>query len=76
MEEKSPKPYINVDFFENLTGEIEEPQQRDSEEIGLRIRTIREQRRLSLEELANLLESVFVQLRRGKVLSHFSLRVG
>ncbi len=54
MEEKSPKPYINVDFFENLTGEIEEPQQKETEEIGLRIRTLREKKSLSLAELANL----------------------
>ena len=70
MEEKSPKPYINVDFFENLTGEIEEPQQRDSEEIGLRIRTIREQKRLSLEELANLTgfdETFLAKIETGKI---------
>jgi transcriptional regulator with XRE-family HTH domain len=54
MEEKSQKPYINVDFFENLTGEIEEPLQKDSEEIGLRIKTLREKKSLSLAELANL----------------------
>ena len=54
MEEKSQKPYINVDFFENLTGEIEEPRQKDSEEIGLRIKTLREKKSLSLAELANL----------------------
>jgi len=54
MEKKSPKPYINVDFFENLTGEIEEPLQKDAEEIGARIRTLREKKSLSLAELANL----------------------
>ena len=54
MEEKSRKPYINVDFFENLTGEIAEPLQKDSEEIGVRIKTLREKKSLSLAELANL----------------------
>ena len=54
MEEKSRKPYMHVDFFENLTGEIEEPLQRESEEIGVRIRTLREEKSLSLIDLANL----------------------
>lgn len=70
MEEKSPKPYINVDFFENLTGKIEEPQQKDSEEIGLRIKTLREQRSLSLAELANLTgfdENFLAKIESGKI---------
>lgn len=54
MEEKTKKPYINVDFFEDLTGDITTTPEKDVEEIGLRIKTIRENKGLSLAELANL----------------------
>ncbi len=48
------KPYINVDYFESLTGEIEAEEKRDVAEIGKKIKEIREQRGLSLQELAKL----------------------
>jgi quercetin dioxygenase-like cupin family protein len=54
MEEKTKKPYINVDFFEDLTGDIVATPEKDVEEIGLRIKAIRENKGLSLAELANL----------------------
>jgi transcriptional regulator with XRE-family HTH domain len=54
MEEKTKKPYINVDFFEDLTGDIAATPEKDVEEIGLRIKAIRENKGLSLAELANL----------------------
>jgi transcriptional regulator with XRE-family HTH domain len=54
MEDKTKKPYINVDFFEDLTGDIAITPEKGVEEIGERIKTIREKRGLSLEELANL----------------------
>lgn len=52
--EKTPKPYINVDFFEDLTGKIPEGKKESVEEIGQRIKKIRKDRGLGLEELSNL----------------------
>jgi transcriptional regulator with XRE-family HTH domain len=54
MKEKTKKPFINVDFFENLTGEIPAETQKGAEDIGQRIRIIREAKGLSLEELSKL----------------------
>jgi transcriptional regulator with XRE-family HTH domain len=54
METKEKKPYINVDFFEDLTGDISESTSEGVEEIGKRIRTLREEKRLSLDEVSNL----------------------
>jgi transcriptional regulator with XRE-family HTH domain len=54
MESKDKKPHINVDYFEDLTGDISESKQRGGEEIGERIRKLREEKGLSVDELANL----------------------
>jgi transcriptional regulator with XRE-family HTH domain len=54
MPQDPPKPYINVDFFEDLTGTIPEADKAGVEEIGARIRTLREEKGLSREELSNL----------------------
>ena len=54
MEAKDKKHHINVDFFEDLTGDIEESAQARVEEIGHRIKTLREEKGLSIEELSNL----------------------
>ena len=54
MPQDRPKPYINVDFFEDLTGTIPEAETEGMEEIGARIRSLREEKGLSLEELSNL----------------------
>ena len=54
MEEKDRKEYINVDFFENLTAEIQAAPEKDTEDIGRRIQKIREEKGLSLEELSRL----------------------
>ena len=54
MEEKSRKHIINVDFFEGLTGDIEAEPAKGMEDIGERIRKIREEKGLSLEELSRL----------------------
>ncbi len=54
MPQDPPKPYINVDFFEDLTGTIPEAGKEGVEEIGARIRTLREEKGLSREELSNL----------------------
>ena len=52
--EKTPKPYINVDFFEDLTGKIPEGKKESVEEIGQRIKKIRKEKGLDLSELSNL----------------------
>ncbi len=54
MPQDPPKPYINVDFFEDLTGAIPETEKEGVEEIGTRIRSLREEKGLSREELSNL----------------------
>jgi transcriptional regulator with XRE-family HTH domain len=48
------KRYFHMDMFEDLTGDISGPEQRQIEEVGSRIRAIREEKGLSLEELSNL----------------------
>lgn len=54
MSDSSQKPYIHVDYFEDLTGDINEAPDRQVEEIGVRIANIRENKGLSLEELSKL----------------------
>jgi transcriptional regulator with XRE-family HTH domain len=54
MEEKSRKHILNVDFFEGLTGDIKAEPPKGMEDIGERIRKIREEKGLSLEELSRL----------------------
>jgi transcriptional regulator with XRE-family HTH domain len=54
MSEKKSKPYINVDYFEDLTGDITEASQKPVEEIGERVRKLRSAKGLSLDQLAKL----------------------
>ncbi len=54
METKDQKPHINVDFFEDLTGDISKTQQAGVEEIGRSIKKLREDKKLSIEDLSNL----------------------
>jgi transcriptional regulator with XRE-family HTH domain len=54
MEDKSRKHILNVDFFEGLTGDIKAEPPKGMEDIGERIRKIREEKGLSLEELSRL----------------------
>ena len=54
MVAKNQKPHINVDFFEDLTGDISVSQKKGEQEIGERIKEIREAKGLSLETLSNL----------------------
>jgi transcriptional regulator with XRE-family HTH domain len=54
MVAKKQKPHINVDFFEDLTGDISESKKKGEQEIGERIKKIREEKGLSLETLSNL----------------------
>lgn len=60
METGAKKPHINVDYFEDLTGRIEKsadscsPPEGGREDIGLRIKSIREAKGISLEELSHM----------------------
>ncbi|MFC1829532.1 helix-turn-helix domain-containing protein [Thermodesulfobacteriota bacterium] len=54
METKKPKPHINVDFFEDLTGDISDSSPSGEAEIGERIKTLRMEKGLSLEALSNM----------------------
>jgi len=54
MKSKDEKPHINVDFFEDLTGDITRSGKRAEEEIGRRIKMMRQEKGLSLAELSNL----------------------
>jgi len=54
MDTKNQPPPINVDFFEDLTGEITTPEQGGGEEVGQKIKLLREEKGLGLEELSNL----------------------
>jgi transcriptional regulator with XRE-family HTH domain len=54
MKTKGPKSVFNIDFFEDLTGELAAPSSREVEAIGSRIRAIREEKAVSLDELSKL----------------------
>jgi transcriptional regulator with XRE-family HTH domain len=54
MEEKDREAVMDIDFFEDLTGEIPAEPRRGVEDVGQRIRDIREQKGLSLEELSKM----------------------
>jgi len=53
METKDQIPHINVDYFEGLTGNISSSNQTNMDEIGLRIKKLREEKGLSLDELSS-----------------------
>jgi len=52
--ENSKKPHINVDYFKGLTGKISQEKPNHIEEIGSRVRSIRKEKNVSLEELSKL----------------------
>ena len=54
MKTKDEKPHINVDYFEDLTGKIDAPATEGLEEIGNRVRHLRESKGLSLQDLSKL----------------------
>ncbi len=54
MEKKGDVPHINVDFFEDLTGTIAREKETGLEDIGQRVRSLREQKGLSLGALSKL----------------------
>ena len=54
MENSNKKHHINVDFFENLTGDISATTDKSVDEIGVRVKKLREEKNLSLDELSKL----------------------
>jgi transcriptional regulator with XRE-family HTH domain len=54
MENSNKKHHINVDFFENLTGDISATTDKIVDEIGVRVKKLREEKNLSLDELSKL----------------------
>jgi transcriptional regulator with XRE-family HTH domain len=54
MKSKGRKSVFDIDFFENLTGELAPPASREVEDIGNRIRAIREEKGVSLDQLSKL----------------------
>jgi len=54
MENNDRKPPINVDYFEDLTGEITKPGEKTVESVGERLNVLRKEKGLSLAELSKL----------------------
>ena len=54
MEPRDRKPHINVDYFEDLTGDISAKVPAGVEEIGARIRSLREEKGLTLDALSKM----------------------
>ncbi|MCP4118373.1 MAG: helix-turn-helix domain-containing protein [Desulfobacteraceae bacterium] len=54
MEKDKILPHTNVDYFEDLTGEILPKEAGEVDEVGIRIKKLREKKGLSIEELSNL----------------------
>lgn len=54
MVKKEKTPYINVDYFEDLTGEIDFTRHKGEEAVGQRIKSIRQDRGISIDNLAEM----------------------
>lgn len=54
MSPKDSLPHINVDYFEELTGEITPSDASDLSEIGDRIKSLRKDKGLSVEDLSGM----------------------
>ena len=54
MQKNGDTPHINVDFFEDLTGDIADKCGKDVEAIGERVKRLREEKGLTLEELSKM----------------------
>ncbi len=78
MKPKDQTPHINVDYFEGLTGDIAESRTEGVEDVGNRIKALRREKGLSLEELSKMtgfevgflskIEQVEVQPQLGTVI--------
>jgi len=54
MEKNSEKPHINVDFFEDLTGDIEARDDEGVEALGQKIRALREDKGMTLDAMSKM----------------------
>ena len=54
MKKDIRNPLADIDFFEDLTGEIPDEPRKGTDDIGQRIRAIREEQGLPLDELAKM----------------------
>jgi transcriptional regulator with XRE-family HTH domain len=54
MEKKDDRRVIDFDFFENLTGDLSAPAATEVEAIGSRIRALRQEKGVSLEDVSRL----------------------
>jgi len=54
MSRENKLPHINVDYFEDLTGNIEKNEAGPLENVGQRIQMLREERNISIEDLSHL----------------------
>ena len=54
MTEKDKKRVIDFDFFENLTGDLSAPAAPEVEAVGSRIRALRQEKGVSLEDVSRL----------------------
>ncbi len=78
MDTKNQPPHVNVDYFGNLTGEIPNAEKEQAEDIGARIKRIRKDKDISIDDLSNLtgfdvqllsdIESSKVQPKLGTIL--------
>ena len=54
MEKNNEKPHINVDFFEDLTGDIVASDDEGVEALGQKIKALRENKGMSLEAMSQM----------------------
>ena len=54
MEKKDAILHNNLDYFEDLTGDIKNGDKAAPDDVGKRIRELREERNISIEDLSNL----------------------
>lgn len=54
METKNQSPYINIDYFEDLTGDISRVSGKDEISIGERIKSLRELKGMSIDDVSRV----------------------
>ncbi len=70
MDKKKNIPHINVDYFEDLTGNITEKGSGQVDEVGKRIQKLREEKGISVEDLSRLTgfsQSRLEDIEKGRV---------